>query len=123
MGFMSWYEWVLANLPKEAVARVEAGEVFEWTEEYGTIRKSFFEKTVEHEIHGDIDISVPVTILHGVQDDIVQFKKSIEIMEKLQSKDVELTYLKESGHRFQEPASLEVLKERVLKMVDKAGEN
>jgi len=82
-------------------------------------RKSFFMNMKKFEMHGSLDIDVPVIILHGVKDEIIPFKESINIMENLTSKDVELIYVKEATHSFQDPQSLDILKDRVMKMVDK----
>jgi len=122
--FRKYYQVLLSGLPKDVVERIEKGEVYDHIDQYGysrPIRKSFFDKTMEFELNGEIDIQVPVTILHGVQDESVPFKGSIDIVEQLKSKDVELTYLKSSTHRFQDPESLECLKDRVIKMLAKTS--
>ncbi|XP_023342925.1 mycophenolic acid acyl-glucuronide esterase, mitochondrial-like [Eurytemora carolleeae] len=115
------YKSICSQLPKEVIEHLEAGGLYKYENEFGsrTIRKSFFDSAAELEFKGEIHVDVPVTILHGVKDETVPFKDSLQIIENITSKDVELTYVKESTHRFQDPSSLKLLKDAVLKMVEK----
>jgi len=120
--FMKYYGYLCSQLPKDAVERIEKGETYLFTDSYGNtrpIRKSFFENTVQFENTGEIGVDVPVIILHGVKDETVPYRSSLDIIENITSKDVELTYLKESAHRFQDDDALGVLKDRVMKMLEK----
>jgi len=51
----------------------------------------------------------------------IPFESSIPILQNIRSKDVELTFVKNSEHRFQDPESLEYLKDRVEKMIHKVN--
>jgi len=120
--FRKFYPVICSQLPKDAVERVEAGETYDFVDADGysrPIRKSFFMNTEKFEMHGSLDIEVPVIILHGIKDETIPYKESLNIIENLTSKDVELTYVKEATHRFLDPPSLEIIKDRVLKMLEK----
>lgn len=56
----------------------------------------------------------PVRILHGMQDPDVPWRLSLDLVDKLQSGDVEVTFIKNGDHRLSEPADLA----RLLKTVD-----
>ena len=66
-----------------------------------------------------INIDCPVRILHGVQDDSVPYKNSIELMRLITSHDVDLLYRKAGDHRLCTENDLELLTETVDKMVIK----
>ena len=51
----------------------------------------------------------PVRILHGMEDDAVPWQNSLELMEKLASADVRVTFVKGGDHRLSEPDQLEML--------------
>lgn len=51
----------------------------------------------------------PVRILHGMEDDAVPWRNSLELAEKLASTDVRITYVKGGDHRLSEPDQLEML--------------
>jgi pimeloyl-ACP methyl ester carboxylesterase len=53
--------------------------------------------------------SGPVRILHGMEDDAVPWQNSLELMDKLASADVRITYIKGGDHRLSEPDQLEML--------------
>lgn len=48
-------------------------------------------------------------ILHGVEDDVIPFERSMKLMELLTSNDVDLTYRKRGGHRLAEQNDLKLL--------------
>lgn len=51
----------------------------------------------------------PVRILHGMEDDAVPWRESLELMDRLASADVRITYVKGGDHRLSEPDPLEML--------------
>jgi len=123
--FSKFFKSATSALPKEALDKIEAGETYLHTDPASgritLLRKSFFERTLEHHLNGEIGVEVPVSILHGVQDETIPFESSIPILQNIRSKDVELTFVKNSEHRFQDPESLEYLKDRVEKMIHKVN--
>lgn len=53
-----------------------------------------------------LPLTCPVRILHGMRDPDVPWKLSLELVEKLESDDVVLTYVKSGDHRLSEPADI-----------------
>ena len=84
------------------------------------VRKSFASNSEKFEINlsEPIPLECPVRIFHGVQDESVPFKNSVEIMEKISTKDVELHYRKTDNHSFMEEDSLELLQSSLLKLMN-----
>ncbi len=53
-----------------------------------------------------IPISCPVRLIHGTADLDVPYRLSLDLMEKLESENVEVTLVKGGGHRLSEPHDL-----------------
>ncbi|MFQ5347465.1 MAG: alpha/beta hydrolase [Rhodothalassiaceae bacterium] len=64
-------------------------------------------------LDGPVAVTCPVRILHGMADADVPWRLSIELVEKLASRDVELTLVKDGDHRLSGEADLARL-ERTL---------
>lgn len=58
---------------------------------------------------GPIPFDGPVRILHGIRDDAVPWRLSLEISEALTSTDVEITFVKDGDHRLSEPDDIKRL--------------
>jgi pimeloyl-ACP methyl ester carboxylesterase len=58
---------------------------------------------------GEIAISCPVRILHGMKDADVPFEHALLFAARLQSRDVEVTLVKDGDHRLSTPADLDRL--------------
>jgi pimeloyl-ACP methyl ester carboxylesterase len=58
---------------------------------------------------GPIDILCPVRILQGMKDEEVPYPHALRFAALLASRDVEVTLVKEGGHRLSEPADLDRL--------------
>ena len=56
-----------------------------------------------------LPVSCPVRILQGMQDDAVPWKRALEILDHVDSDDVEVTLIKSGDHRLSEPADLDRL--------------
>ncbi len=56
-----------------------------------------------------ITLHHPVRLIHGMQDKDVPCSFSLELAEKLTSEDVELTFIKEAGHRLSEPSQIKTI--------------
>ena len=84
------------------------------------VRKAFQENSLEFEIDlsEKIGVACPVKILHGVMDDSVPYKNSLDIMNKLETNNVELFYRKLDGHSFTASESLDLLETTLLKTVN-----
>ena len=66
-----------------------------------------------HVLTGPIPFAGPVRLLHGQADPDVPWELSLEIAERLQSPDVELTFVKSGEHRLSTPENIALL-ERTL---------
>ena len=53
-----------------------------------------------------IPIACPVRLIHGTADDAVPYETSLQLMERLESDDVEVVLVKDGDHRLSEPADL-----------------
>lgn len=58
---------------------------------------------------GQINLDIPVRIIHGMKDKDVPYKRSIDLADKIKSQDVQLTLVKNGGHRLSEPNELLIL--------------
>jgi len=56
-----------------------------------------------------INLSMPVSLIHGMNDEDVPYKYSILLKEKLASKNVEVILQKSGTHRMSEPENLELI--------------
>ncbi len=67
---------------------------------------------------GTIDLRVPVRLIHGMCDEDVPWATGLKIVERLESDDVEITYVKTGGHRLSEPQDLDRLQRTVSALLD-----
>ena len=52
-------------------------------------------------------------LIHGLADPDVPWQTSLRLAEALESKDVEITLVKDAGHRLSEPADLARLERQI----------
>jgi esterase/lipase len=67
-------------------------------------------------LQGPIDIRCPVRILHGKQDDAVDWRKSEKILSLLASADKSVTWVEDGDHRLSRPEDLEKIDALVLEL-------
>jgi pimeloyl-ACP methyl ester carboxylesterase len=67
-----------------------------------------------------IPLTCPVRLIHGTADADVPWRLSLDIMERLESEDVETTLVKGGGHRLSEPPDLARLTAAVAALSDAA---
>ncbi len=53
-----------------------------------------------------ISITVPVRLIHGMLDDVVEWQRSVQVAQSLDSSSVEITLLKNGDHRLSDSASI-----------------
>jgi pimeloyl-ACP methyl ester carboxylesterase len=64
------------------------------------VTKRLVEEARTHEVlHAPIPLACPVRLIHGTADPDVPWQLSLEVMQKLESKDVELLLVKDGDHR------------------------
>ena len=66
-----------------------------------------------------IDIDCPVRLIHGSADPDVPYTLSLDLMERLRATDVEVTLVKDGGHRLSEPHDLARLTRAVAALSDR----
>jgi len=68
-------------------------------------------------LHGSVDITCPVRLLHGMQDQDVPHQTSVKLARQLASDDVEVQLVKNAGHGFSSPAQLTILQNTLLSLL------
>jgi pimeloyl-ACP methyl ester carboxylesterase len=58
---------------------------------------------------GPIPLDIPVRLLHGMRDESVPWRLSLRLAERLASRDVAVTLVKDGDHRLSTPADLDLL--------------
>jgi pimeloyl-ACP methyl ester carboxylesterase len=99
------------EFPAEIQAEIIREGQFARPSEYGDepyiITRALIEDGRQHLV---MDKELPVTcrvrILHGMQDPDVPWRLSLDLVEKLQSRDVEVTFVKDGDHRLSEPPDI-----------------
>jgi len=106
----NWYK-NLATL--EQKQEQDDGKLTIMDPSYGVIpvSKVFVEESVDMELDTSqpLDITCPVKIIHGVQDDTIPFENSLKVMKMISIDDVELIYQKSGDHRLQSDTGLELI--------------
>lgn len=64
-----------------------------------------------------IDIQSPVYLIHGVDDDVVEWQRSQQVMHHLRSDRVTLTLVKKGDHRLSTPADLSLIERTIDRLV------
>ncbi|EDO44623.1 predicted protein [Nematostella vectensis] len=77
----------------------------------------------KHVLQGRIPISCPVRLIHGMKDQEVPYKVSLDVSDRLLSNNVQLTLLKNGGHRLSEPNNLKVIIRTLTELLDELTEN
>ena len=82
----------------------------EYSEEPYAISYRLIEEGRSHLLlEGPIALGCPVRLLHGLGDPDVPWRTALKLAERLESTDVEITLIKEGGHRLSEPADIDRL--------------
>jgi len=64
-----------------------------------------------------IELAIPVRLLHGTADIDVPYALSIELMDKLQSNDAQLTLIKGADHRMSSPDELAIIERALFELI------
>nr|KAF6473014.1 abhydrolase domain containing 10, depalmitoylase [Rousettus aegyptiacus] len=84
------------------------------------IQYSFLKEAEYHcLLHSPIPVNCPVRLLHGMEDDIVSWHTSMQVADRVISKDVDVILRKHSDHRMKEKADLQLLVYTIDDLIDK----
>jgi len=72
-------------------------------------------------MRGPIPVACPVRLLHGMKDPDVPWQTSLALAERLQSRDVEVTLLKDGDHRLSTESDLALLTRTLAALLDRAA--
>ncbi len=102
------------GLTEEQKAALERNGVVYVPSDYGPeptpLTKKLLEDGSNHLVlRDDIALDVPVRLIHGMKDPDVPWETAMRIADRLRSRDVEITLIKDGDHRLSEPADLERL--------------
>ena len=67
-----------------------------------------------------INITYPITLVHGMNDDTVPYQTSIALAEKIKSNNVNLHLIKSANHSLSDDASLKVIFKYIKEAVDQS---
>lgn len=72
-----------------------------------TLKARFFEEARQHLLlRAPIPLSCPVRLIQGQKDDSVPWRRALLLAEKLESDDVTITFVKNGGHRLNDPQDM-----------------
>ncbi len=71
-------------------------------------------------MYGAIAITAPVRLLHGQRDEVVPWRLSLDLADRLRSADVQVTLVKDGDHRLSRPADLAMLVATVAGLANEA---
>ena len=81
--------------------------------------KDLLEDGAKHSLlNSTIELHCPVRLLHGMQDDSVPWRHSLELANLLISNDVEITLVKAGDHRLSEDDDIERLRKTVFGLIE-----
>jgi pimeloyl-ACP methyl ester carboxylesterase len=64
----------------------------------------------------DLNFNIPIILMHGMADNIVSYKKSIQLAEKISTKNIQVVLIKNADHNMKDPKSLEILSDSIKKL-------
>jgi pimeloyl-ACP methyl ester carboxylesterase len=70
---------------------------------------------------GPLPIRVPVRLIQGMEDKDVPWRTALDIQQAVESQDVEITFVKNGGHRLSEPHDLSRLVRTVEALLDQVA--
>lgn len=103
------------QLPDEIRRRLEAGDIHVNQHAYGDalLKMDFAEDSRQYEIDlglgKKIELNCPVRIIHGLGDKEVRPEQSMDLLNAMETPDVDLIYRKGTGHQAEEPPDIELV--------------
>ena len=74
-------------------------------------------------LRGPLDITVPVRLLHGMQDEEVPWQTATRIADCMTGTDVKITHVNDAGHRFSEPDQLQLIEDTVAALMSEVSQH
>jgi pimeloyl-ACP methyl ester carboxylesterase len=68
-------------------------------------------------LHQSIDLDIPVRLIHGMNDDVVEWQRSEKVMRCLTSQQVSLVTVKSGDHRLSQKSDLNLIRAMVLDLL------
>ena len=107
---------VRAILARDGIYR----EPSTYDEEPYSITLKLIEEGRDHLLlRAPIPLTCPLRILQGMQDEAVPWQTALRLAERIESKDVEVTLVKDGDHRLSEPHDLARLFDTITRLTDK----
>ena len=105
-------------------AQLKSGKPYEQPSEYGDkpylITPELIEDGKTHFLLGSkIAVTCPVRIIQGCQDPDVPWERTLKLLDRLSSTDVDLTLLKSGNHRLSDPHALSVILKNIDDVISK----
>jgi pimeloyl-ACP methyl ester carboxylesterase len=114
-----------ASLTAEQRAALDRDGFLTPPSDYGPplpITKKLIEEGRNHLLLGGwIPINCPVRILHGMRDEDVPWRHSVELANSLASEDVRVTFIKNGGHRLSSESELLLLRQTLFTLLGEDG--
>ena len=92
-----------------------------WEEPYRVTRKLLDEGDKHLLLRGEIDVTCPVRLIHGMADETVSWEVSLKLSRALKGDDVRLTLVKDGGHRLSRDADIELIIKTAEELAGEVG--
>lgn len=115
---------LLAKLPEQQRVSLSQGNTIHIPNEYddGTpypVSPNLIEQSRKHcVLNRQIALNIPVRLLHGTHDNDVPYDLSMQLLQAISSKDVQLTLIKQGDHRLSSAAHLQTINQCLLELID-----
>ena len=115
---------IRGGLSRDQLARIDKLGSIDLANDYDdgdpyTITKALLDEARDHLVLArPIKIDCPVRLIHGQKDEDVPYETSLRLARQLTSVDVEVTLVKEAGHRLSEDEDLARLKRTLGALLD-----
>jgi pimeloyl-ACP methyl ester carboxylesterase len=116
--------WARFSAPvREEIMRVGAARLpSEYSPDGYLFTRRLIEEGRQHLVmRGPIPVACRVRLLHGMKDADVPWQTSLALAERLQSRDVEVTLLKDGDHRLSTESDLALLTRTLAGLLDRAA--
>jgi pimeloyl-ACP methyl ester carboxylesterase len=116
---------IWASLPNEARAKLLAEGVLRVPSAYGddqVLTRTLIEEGRTHLLlRAPLPLTCPLRLLHGQADTDVPWQTSLRLAEAWQGEDVQVTFIKDGGHRLSRPQDMATLRRLVSPLLLQDG--